>query len=61
MNFQTRLICGAFASLLVPTTLWASVNLTNAIDQHLAYVACLESINLDGIGSQAKVCRDKQR
>ena len=61
VNFQTRLFCGAFASLLIPATMWASLSLTNAIDQHLAYVACLESINLDGISSQAKICRDKQR
>lgn len=60
MNFQTRLFCGAFASLLVPTILWASISATDAINRHLAYVACLESINLDGIANPSKVCQARE-
>ena len=57
-HYLASVVCGL---ALVPTILWASISATDAINRHLAYVACLESINLDGISSQAKVCRDKQR
>jgi hypothetical protein len=60
MNIQTRLFCGAFASLLVPTILWASVSATDAINRHLSYVSCLESLDLDGIASPSKVCHDRE-
>ena len=46
--------------MLVPTILWASVSAADAINRHLGYVACLESLDLDGIASPAKVCQERE-
>lgn len=56
MQSNVRVLSILIGALSVPLSLFATLSATNAIDAHLAYVACLESINLDGIGSQAKVC-----
>lgn len=56
--YLVSIVCGL---MLVPTILWASISATDAINRHLAYVACLESINLDGIASPSKVCQERER
>lgn len=61
MNFKIRLFCCALANLLMPTILWASISATDAINRHLSYVACLESLDTDGIANPAKVCHDREQ
>ena len=56
MQSNVRVLSILIGALSVPLSLWAGVSAINAIDAHLAYVACLESINLDGIDDPAKVC-----
>jgi hypothetical protein len=56
MHPKLRVLSILIGTLSVPLSLFATLSVTNAIDAHLAYVACLESINLDGIGSQAEIC-----
>jgi hypothetical protein len=61
MNRTTYLASIACALISVPTILWGTLSATDAINHHLAYVACLESINLDGIGNPSQICQAKQR
>lgn len=56
MNPRIRVLSILIGTLSVPLSLFATLSATNAVSAHLAYVACLESINLDGIGSQAEIC-----
>jgi hypothetical protein len=61
MQPKIRVLSILIGTLSVPLSLFATLSATDAINAHLAYVACLESINLDGIGNQSEICRDKQR
>jgi len=60
MQPRIRVVSILIGALSVPLSLWAGISATNAISAHSAYVSCLESINLDGIDSPAKVCRDRK-
>lgn len=56
MQSNVRVLSILIGALSVPLSLFATLSATNAISAHLAYVACLESINLGGIDDPAKVC-----
>lgn len=60
MNRTPYFVCIVVSVISVPTILWASISATNAINRHLAYVACLESLDLDGIANPSKVCQERE-